>query len=372
MKHLSIANPVFNGNERKYILDCIDSTWISSAGTYITKFEDAFADYCDTKFALSVSNGTVALHLILLGLGIGPGDEVIVPTFTFVATANCVHYCGATPVFVDCTPDTWCIDPSLIEKKISPRTKAVIAVHLYGHPCDMDPILALGKKYNVFVIEDAAEAHGAEYKGRKVGGISVAASFSFFGNKIITTGEGGMVTTNDSDLAAKMRLLKGQGMDPNHRYWFPMVGYNFRMTNLAAAIGLGQLENIDWHLAQRRRVQERYLINFKNVPELKLQPELPGNKNSYWMVSVLFTGNGFDRDKCMRLLHEAGIETRPFFYPMHVMPVYGFPETAKEFPVADRISKNGMNVPSHALLSDNDIDYICENLLKALSRCISA
>ena len=215
VRKISVASPVIGETEKRYVADCLDSSWISSIGKYLSRFEEAFAEFCEVKHAITTNNGTTAIHLALVTLGIGPGDEVIVPTLTFVATANAVRYCGATPVLVDCDEETLNIDVRAIESKITARTRALIPVHLYGHPADMDPILELAKKYNFHVIEDAAEAHGAKYRGRTVGSIGTCASFSFYGNKIVTTGEGGMVTTDDDELAAKLRLYRGQGMDPN-------------------------------------------------------------------------------------------------------------------------------------------------------------
>lgn len=239
---IPLAYPLLNGNEKKYVLDCLHTSWISSVGKYVDQFEKSFQDFCGTKYAISCANGTVALHLALLACGIGKGDEVIVPTLTYIASANAVSYCGALPVFVDSEKDTWNMDPAKIEEKINERTKAIIAVHLYGHPVNMEPILKIAEKYGLIVIEDAAEAHGAEYKGKKVGSIGHIGCFSFFGNKIITTGEGGMITTNDDALNEKIRLLKNQGMDQNRKYWFPVIGYNYRLTNLQAAIG-GTVKN---------------------------------------------------------------------------------------------------------------------------------
>ena len=238
---IPVAAPSLEGNEKKYVMDCLESTWISSTGEYVDRFEGAFAEFCGVKHAVSCSNGTTALHLTLLALGVGPGDEVIVPTLTFVATANSVVYCGGRPVFVDVQADTWNIDPALIEAKITSRTKGIIVVHLFGLSVDMDPVLSLARRRGLFVIEDAAQAHGAEYKKKRVGSLADVATFSFFGNKIITTGEGGMVVTDDASIANKVELLKNHGMDPNRRYWHPIIGYNYRMTNVAAAIGLAQI-----------------------------------------------------------------------------------------------------------------------------------
>lgn len=366
-KFIPVAAPVLAGNEKAYVLDCLDTTWISSVGKYIERFESEFAKFNGTKHALSCCNGTVALHLALLALDIGPGDEVLVPTLTFVATANAVTYCGAKPVFVDSEPATWNLDPSQLEAKISAHTKAIIVVHLYGHPADMDAILAVARRHNLFVIEDAAEAHGAEYKGRKVGSLGDIATFSFFGNKIITTGEGGMVTTNDDALAAKVRQIKGQGMDPNRRYWFPMVGYNYRMTNVTSAIGLAQLEKIDWHLHRRHEVVSWYMENLKDTRGLSWQCEQAWAKHVYWMFTIMLDETlQVDRDAVMLRLKDLGIETRPVFYPMHVMPPYCHASSTAHFPVAERLAARGFNVPTWAGLTRDDVDYVCEGLLGCL------
>jgi perosamine synthetase len=361
---IPVAAPVFIGNERKYVDDCIDSTWVSSAGKYIKQFEDAFADFCQVKHALSCSNGTVALHLPLMAFGVGPGDEVIVPTFTYVATANCVAYCGAKPVFVDSEPETWNINPARIEEAITPRTKGIIVVHVYGHPVDMDPVMEIATMHNLFVIEDAAEAHGAEYRGRRVGSIAHVSTFSFFGNKVINTGEGGMVVTNDDALAARMRQLKGQGMDPNRRYWFTMIGYNYRMTNIEAAIGLAQLEKFDWHFAQRRRVADHYKSKFSGNTGVIVQKEQSWAKSSYWMTSVLLGDNFPERDEVIKKMSEANIETRPFFYPMHILPMYCEGVDVRSFPVANWISARGINLPSSGNLTAEDLDYVCNTLIR--------
>lgn len=359
---ISVASPILNGNEKKYVNECIDTAWISSNGKYIKEFEEKFAKFCNTKHAISCCNGTVALHLPLLAYGIGPGDEVLVPTLTYIATANAVAYCGAKPVFIDSEPDTWNIDPNKLEEKITSKTKGIIVVHLYGHPVDMDPIMEIARKYNLFVIEDAAEAHGAVYKNKVVGSIGDIGTFSFFGNKIITTGEGGMVVTNNDELVAKIRLLKGQGMDPKRRYWFPMVGYNYRMTNVEAAIGLAQLENVNWHLSKRREIADlyyKYLSNFNDFIEMPIEKEWA--KHSFWMFSILLKDSvKVSRDEFMKLLDDDGVETRPVFYPMHVMPPYMEDESG--YPVANNISSRGINIPTHALLTEKDIAYISEKI----------
>ena len=362
---IPVSTPALVGNEKKYVLDCLDSTWISSCGKYVDLFEKKFAEFCKTRYAISCCNGTVALHLSLMALGVGPGDEIIVPTLTFVATANAVTYCGARPVFVDSDLETWNLDPSLLERLITPRTKGIIAVHLYGHPADMDPILEIARKYNLFLIEDAAEAHGAMYKGRKVGSLCDLSTFSFYGNKIITTGEGGMITTNREDLASKIYQLKSQGMDPKRRYFFTLIGYNYRLTNIAAAIGLAQLENIDWHLQRRREIASQYTLFLKHVNSITLQPEKKWARNVFWMNSILTNDNlTLSRDEIIAKLAAEGIETRPFFHPMHTLPMYLDHSKSHTFPIADYLAKTGINLPSSSTLSEEDVSYICDCVIK--------
>jgi perosamine synthetase len=362
MDRISIAAPVFNGNEKKYLNECIDTGWVSANGRFIKEFEKKFAEYCGCKYAIACCNGTVTLHVILAALGIGPGDEVIMPTLTYIATANAVKYCGGTPVFVDSEKGTFNMDPKKIEEKITEKTKVIMPVHLYGLPADMDPIVEIAKKHNLVVVEDAAEAHGAEYKGKRVGAIGKVGSFSFFGNKIITCGEGGMIVTDDKELYDKMVLLKAQGVSPEKRYWHNMVAYNYRMTNMQAAVGLGQLERIDWHLGQRKRIAELYKKYLKGFEEyMVLQEEPAGCKSVYWMSNVILQPKvKKQRDQVMAEMEARNIEMRPVFYPMHIMPPY-YDETVN-CPVAEEVSARGISLPSHALLTEDDIKYICESM----------
>ncbi len=361
---IPVAVPNFIGNEKKYVDECMETTWISSAGKFVTAFENGFADYMNVENAISCCNGTVAMHIPLLALGLKPGDEVIVPALTYIATANAVRYCGATPVFADCLRDTWNIDPADVRRKITSKTKGIIPVHLYGNPCDMDEIIAIAKEYNLFVLEDAAECHGATYKGRKAGTIGDAGTFSFFGNKLITTGEGGMVVTNNNELADHMRILKGQGQDPKRRYWFIEVGYNYRMTNIEAAIGLAQLENIDKHIASRRQVAAWYMEELKGFEDyFQFQKVTPNAESVWWMFSILLTDKvKRSRDEIMELLKDSNIETRPIFYPMHQMPVYA--DANANCPISEAVAERGMNLPTHALLTREDIVYICDEIKK--------
>lgn len=364
---IPVSEPFLNGNEEKYVLECVRSSWISSLGRFIPQFEEGFAKFCGSKHGVAVMNGTVALQLALAALGIREGDEVIVPDLTFVATANAVRYLGAKPVFVDSEMETWNIRTEKIAAAVTKKTKAIIPVHLYGHPCDMDAIMQIAKKHNLFVIEDAAEAHGAEYKGRKAGSIGDIGCFSFYGNKIITTGEGGMCITNDGKLAERMHFLKDHAMRPEKRYWHPEIGFNFRMTNVQAAIGVAQLEQIEKFIAIKRRNAQLYGSLLQKISGLTLQPETPWAKNVYWMHSVLVDEKEFgcSRDELMQKLKAKGIDTRPFFYPMHQLPMYSSGYSDEDFPVATELSRRGINLPSSAKLSEGDIRHVCQAVADA-------
>lgn len=368
-RFIPVAAPALVGNEKKYVVDCLESNWISSTGAYIERFEQAFANFCGGKYAVSCCNGTAALHLALLALGVGPEDEIIAPTLTFVATANAIKYCGARPIFLDSELETWNLDPSLIEEQITERTKGIIVVHLFGHPVDMDPVISIARKYGLFVVEDAAEAHGAEYKGRRVGSLGDISTFSFYGNKIITTGEGGIVVTNSKCLAEKVYQLKGQGICLDRRYWFPVIGYNYRMTNIAAAIGLAQMEKIDWHIERRREIANQYAQSLREFSGIRFQPELPWARNCYWMTSIILDENeiSISRDYLMKKLAESGIETRPFFHPMHTLPMFRDVIAGKRFPKADYLAKRGINLPSFATLTKSKVSYICDQIIRILS-----
>jgi perosamine synthetase len=364
-RKIRVASPVIGEVEKRYVTDCLNSTWISSIGSYLSRFEEGFANFCEVTHAIATNNGTTALHLALVALGIGRGDEVIVPTLTFVATANAVCYCGATPVLVDCDEETLNIDVHAIKRKVTARTRAIIPVHLYGHPADMGPILELAKKYDLYVVEDAAEAHGAKYRGKAVGSIGTCGTFSFYGNKIITTGEGGMVTTNDDELAAKLRLYRGQGMDPERRYWHPVIGYNYRMTNIAAAIGCAQLERVDEALARRKQLASWYARELSRIPGLVLPAQKEYAEHAYWMYTVLLPDCGAEaREAVSDYLAFNGVETRPAFYPMHLLPPHR--ENAAQYPNATRCAARGMSLPTHELLTEEDVAYICEQLGSAI------
>jgi perosamine synthetase len=283
---IPVYRPWLAGNEKKYVNECLDSTWISSKGKFIPLFEQRFAEYLGVRHAASVCNGTVALHAALLALGAGPGDEVIVPTLTYIASVNAIAYTGASPVFVDSLADTWQMDPDDVQKKITPKTKAIMAVHLYGHPCQMDMLGELSKKHRIYLIEDCAEALGSEFKGKKVGAFGDIATFSFFGNKTVTTGEGGMVVTNDETLHDRVAHFKGQGLAKRREYWHDVIGYNYRMTNICAAIGLAQLERVNETIARKRRIAEQYRELLRELP-VTFHGEQKGTFNTFWMCSIL-------------------------------------------------------------------------------------
>jgi len=300
---LPVAEPTVGERELQYVNECVLTGWISSGGKFVSRFEEMFAAFCASRYAVATSNGTTALHLALLALGIGPGDEVIVPTLTFIATANAVVYTGAVPVFADSEAETWNIAPSAIEAAITARTKAIIPVHLYGHPADMAAILDLAKRHGLAVIEDAAEAHGARYQGKPVGSIGDAGVFSFFGNKIVTTGEGGMLVTDDAEIADRARLLRDHGMRPERRYWHTVLGYNYRLTNLQAAVGVAQMEKIESILKAKRDIAALYRSGLSGIAGLTLPPERDGAENVFWLYTVLVDEEefGMGRDELIRL-----------------------------------------------------------------------
>lgn len=357
-----VAEPHLDGVERDLLLEAFDSGWISSQGAFLERFERDFAAFAGTKHALAVCNGTAALHLTLLALDVKPGDQVIVPTLTFVATANAVRYMGAEPVLVDCEPDTWNMDPVRVAAAITPRTVGIVAVHLYGHPCAMDALQGVADAHGLWIVEDAAEAHGATYRGRRVGSLGRLAAFSLYGNKVLTTGEGGMVTTDDDALAERVRLYRGQGMDPARRYWHPVVGYNYRMTNLVAAIGVGQLMKAQALLTARRRVAADYLEELADCEALILPVERPEVESAWWLFSVRLKcaiGRPNLRDELMSRLGQEGIETRPFFHCMHTLPPH---VRLGHFPVADDVATSGLNLPSAFRLTRDDLRHIAGRL----------
>jgi len=353
--NIPVYQPTLSGNEKKYVNECLDSNWISSKGRFVREFEQHFGEYTGVKHATGVSNGTVALHLALMALGVGPDDEVIVPTLTYIASVNAIAYTGATPVFVDSLQDTWQMDPQDVRRKITPRTKAIMAVHLYGHPCDMDAIQSIAKEHELFVVEDCAEAFGTLYKGKHVGSFSDIATYSFFGNKTITTGEGGMVVTDDETLFDRAVHFKGQGLANHREYWHDVIGYNYRMSNICAAIGLAQLEQADEFISRKRQIAEWYKAALQGQP-VTVHGEFGAVRHSYWMVSILVE-KAQQRDPLREVLTAAGIETRPLFYPIHTMPMYA--QKFQRHPVAENLGWRGINLPSWPYLSKEQVERIC-------------
>lgn len=371
---IPVNEPLLGKEELRRVTDCIRTNWVSSQGKYLTAFEERFAAYCGVRYGVSVTSGTAALHLALLTLGIGPGDEVLVPTLTMAATAFAVSYCGATPVFIDSEPETFNMDPEAVERYLRRQTKtgrhkvkALLPVHLYGHPADMDRLRAIADRYALFLVEDAAEAHGAEYKGRRCGSLGDLGCFSFYANKIITTGEGGMVVTDDPRLAEKARRLKDLAHSEQRRFLHTDLGYNYRMTNLQAALGLAQLKKIDRHIQKKRRLARSYTRELRDIPGLRLPLEKPWAFSVYWMYALLVGEDfGLTRDKLMEALKERGIETRSFFVPMHQQPVYQQKRYPGRFfgpyPVSEQASREGLYLPSGLTLTAAQIRYIGEQL----------
>ncbi|MFH1958584.1 MAG: DegT/DnrJ/EryC1/StrS family aminotransferase [bacterium] len=362
-KIIPVCEPVLQGKESEYLKKCVETNWISSAGKYIEDFEKEFSRLCGAKYGISTTSGTTALHLALATLGIGSGDEVIIPTFTMIATANVVTHLGAKPVLIDAESKTWNIDTEKIEKKITKKTRAIIPVHIYGHPVEMDKIMELAKKYNLYVVEDAAEAHGAEYRGRKIGSIGDCACFSFYANKIITTGEGGMIVTNNKEIAEKAENLRDHAFSEERHFWHKYVAFNYRMTNLQAAIGAAQVERFSQLVEARIKNARLYNSYLKDVPGITLPPETEGIKNVYWMYSILVEDEfGMTRDELRTYLAKRGIETRTFFIPMHLQPVYYKQYKGEEYPVSEELCRKGMYLPSSSGLEKDEIKFIAESI----------
>jgi perosamine synthetase len=364
---IPVCEPTLRGNELKYVQQAVETNWISSAGSFIRDFEARFAGYCGTAYGIACANGTVAMHLALATLGLEPGDEVILPTFTMIATINAVTYCGAKPVLVDNEPEYWQMDVNQVADKVTPRTKAIIPVHTYGHPVDMDALNEVAVRHGIKVIEDAAEAHGAEYKGRRAGSLGEAAGFSFYGNKIITTGEGGMITTNNKEIAHLAWNLRDHAFSHERHFWHKFVGYNYRMTNLQGALGLAQVEQLDDLVASRRRNAAHYTRLLRDIPGITTPPEAPWAKNVFWMYGIMVDAQayGMNRDQLRQVLADNGVETRTFFIPMHCQPVYWQTFQGQRFPVAERLCRDGFYLPSASSLSAAEIEYVAAVIRKA-------
>ena len=360
--NVPVNAPLISEEAKNNVAEAMNTGWISSAGKFVDEFERSFAGYLGIKHGIAVSNGTAALHVALLALNVGPDDEVIVPAFTMMSTILAVLYTGAKPVFVDCELETYNIDVTKIEEKITSKTKVLLPVHIYGHACEMDEILTIAKKHNLRVIEDAAEAHGGEYKGKKCGTMSDISCFSFYGNKIITSGEGGMVLTNDDALAHTCRKIKDLYHSDAKRFIHEHVGYNYRLTNVQAAIGAGEVKHVDEYIAKKQWMADFYGARLKDVPGLRLPITKSYVKNVYWMYGVLVdpTKFGMTKDELRAKLKEKGIDTRDFFYSPNVQPVLleKFGDMGA-FPNTDYIANNGLYLPSGLALTEAEADYVC-------------
>jgi perosamine synthetase len=368
---IPVARPDIGALEQRFVAEAMQSGWISSIGPFIDRFEREFAAFCGARHGIAVSNGTTALSLALSALRIGRGDEVVIPALTFAAVGATVVHAGATPVLADIDPDHWCVDPRAVERALSPRTRAVVAAHSYGHPADLDPLLELCRLRGVHLIEDAAEAHGARYKGRRVGALGSVGSFSFYGNKIITCGEGGMVLTEDDALASRMRMLKDHAMDPRRRYYHLEAGFNFRMTNVQAALGCAQMRRIDEFIARRDALLADYRAALSGT-DLELNPRRPWAEPVNWITCArLDAGRAARRDELLTRLKAAGVDTRPFFVPLGDMPPYRGARRVgldgEGTPVAERLSRSAFNLPTSTTLTQDDVATVAAKLRAALA-----
>lgn len=367
---IPVNEPLLNEQAAKYVEECVRTAWISSDGRFIREFEKRWADYCRMPYGIAVSNGTVALEAAMACLDLEPGAEVIMPTFTIISCALAVIEAGAVPVLVDCDPRTWCMNVDEVAARITDRTRAIMPVHIYGHPVDMDPILELARQHDLFVIEDAAEAHGADYKGRKAGGIGDLSCFSFYANKIITTGEGGMVLARREDHAERLRGERNLCFRPERRFYHTELGHNYRLTNLQAAIGVAQIEQIEKHLQQKRWMGRAYTEQLKVLPQITLPAEEPWAKNVYWMYGIVLADDvPYDAADFARRLKAEGVDTRPFFLGMHEQPVlqqrglFG----GECYPIAERLARRGLYLPSGLTLTEAQLDQVCEAVRRVLT-----
>ncbi len=375
---IPVNEPRVGAREKEYVDECLRTGWISSAGRFITSFEKEWAAYCGMKYGIAVSNGTTALQAALGCLDLQPGDEVILPSFTIISCALAVVYNEAVPVLVDCDPETWCLDVEQVEARITPRTRAIMAVHIYGHPVDMDPLRRLASKRGLAVIEDAAEAHGAEYRSghrsdgggwQRCGGLGDLSVFSFYANKLITTGEGGMILTNDAGYARTAQSLRNLCFEPGRRFLHHRMGHNFRLTNVQAALGLGQLERIDEIVARKRWMGQAYTEGLRGVSGIQLPVEKAWARSVYWMYGLVLDDDRGDAVQLARRLEAEGVETRPFFLGMHEQPVFlerGL-FRGERYPVTERIARQGLYLPSGLALTEDQLSRVCVAVKRVLS-----
>ena len=367
---IPVSEPLLDEQARANAAEAVRSGWISSEGAFIPEFERRWARYCGVEHGVSVCNGTAALELAVAALALPAGSEVILPSFTIISCVLAVLRAGCRPVLVDCEPDTWCLDTDEVARKITTRTRAIMPVHIYGHMADMVRIMDLARRHGLAVIEDAAEAHGAECHGRRAGGIGTLACFSFYANKIVTTGEGGMVVTDDAKLAGRARSLRNLCFQRERRFWHAELGHNFRMTNVQAAIGLAQVDQIETHVARKRRMAAMYNDRLRDVPGLELPVERPGFKNVYWMYAVVLTDDvPFDALEFAQRLRAHGVDTRPFFVGMHEQPVLREQGlfAGEGYPVTERLSRRGLYLPSGLTLDEAQIETVCAAVRMSLA-----
>lgn len=361
---IPILEPHLSGNELQYVTECIQSNWISSQGKFVTQFEEIFEERIPNYHAVAVSNGTVALHLALVALGIGEGDEVIVPNLTFAASINAIMYCGASPVLVDVDPNTCVLDPQQVRQAVSSKTRAIMPVHLYGFPCDMDALQQIADEFDLLIVEDAAEALGSQYRGKPVGSLGNAATFSFFGNKTITTGEGGMVVFRDGDIADKARMLRDHGMSKSRRYWHEVIGYNYRMTNLQAAVGVAQMESLNGFIAKKRAIAKKYSKALSVIDGITPPLEVEHCFNSHWLYWVKIDTSIVDPQAIAEELIKAEIETRPLFYPLHIQPPYTAVKRMENLNSSIMLANSGLCLPTAVTLSEKDQDRVINEIIK--------
>ncbi len=366
---IPVCEPSISKREEELVIDCLRTGWISSAGKYIDLFEESWAAYCGMGHGIAVSSGTAALQISVRLLDLKPGDEVIMPSFTIISCAQAVTECGGVPVLVDSDPVNWQMDVSQIRQKISPKTRAIMVVHIYGHPADMSPIMDLAEEFGLKVIEDAAEAHGAEYKGRKCGGMGDISVFSFYANKLITTGEGGMVLTRSDELGEKARDLRNLCFQKSRRFYHEDLGYNFRMTNIQAALGVAQFERIDQIVERKRSIAKAYWDRLKDATGIVLPVEEPWGRSVYWVYGiVLETVTRMNNEQFSQRLFVQGVDTRPFFLGMHEQPVFhkmGLFVNEK-YPVAERLARQGLYLPTGLTIKENEIDQVCNAVRRGL------
>lgn len=378
---IPVNEPLLNGREKELLAQCIDTGWISSDGPFVREFEENFSGYIGVQHGIAVCNGTAALEAALYGIGIKTGDEVIMPSFTIISCAIAALRLGATPVLVDIDPETWNMDTSQIESKITSKTKAIMPVHIYGHPVDMDPVFEIAKKHDLKIVEDAAEVHGAEYFSRvrgnkwlKCGSMGDVAAFSFYANKIVTTGEGGMVVTDDPQIAERAASYRNLCFKPEKRFYHTELGYNFRMTNLQAAIGVAQIERVEEFISIKRSLGDYYRKRLSTIPGVRFQVEKPYAKSVYWMYSIeLDESSGIDAEAMMAGLRERGISTRPFFMGMHAQPVLNEMGLfiGEKYPNTERAYRQGLYLPSGLTLTRTQIDLVCDAIEEIMKKGVS-